>query len=120
MVCFASLALVIVFARKMSAQKNSFTSKITSGTRKFQMAILNQEIKMNDPLVFRVVAHVYMNPFYGQWVIHLAIFDFSLACEMLKLGSHAYPIIPLRSPHHTTCTTVLKRFTPSLSVTVRA
>ena len=75
------------------------------------MAILNQEIKMNDPLVFRLVAYRYRNRFYGQWVIHLAIFDFSLACEMLQ----GLPHHPLRSPR-TICTTVQKRFTPSLSL----
>jgi hypothetical protein len=70
---------------------------------------------MNDPLVFHLEAHEYRNPFYGQWVIHLAIFDLSLACKIVKLGSNVYPIIPLGSPR-TTCTTVQKRFTPSLSV----
>ena len=81
------------------------------------MAILNQEIKMNDPSLFRSIAYGYINPFDGWWVIHLAIFDFSLACEMLKSGSHAYHYPPSRSPR-TMCTTALKRFTPSLSVTV--
>jgi hypothetical protein len=112
-VYFASFAIVIFFKLKMIGKKNSFNSKITSGTPKFQMAILNQEIKINDQLAFLLVAHVYMNPFYRQWVIHLAIFDFSLACEMLKSGSHAYHYPPLRSPR-TMCTTSLKRFMPIL------
>ena len=67
------------------------------------MAILNQEIKMNDPSLFRSIAYGYINPFDGWWVIHLAIFDFSLACEMLKSGSHAYHYPPKRSPR-TVCT----------------
>ena len=79
------------------------------------MAILNQEIKMNDPSLFRSIAYGYMNPFDGWWVIHLAIFDFSLAYEMLKSGSNVYHRMGLRSPR-TMCTVVQKRFIPSLSV----
>ena len=79
------------------------------------MAILNQEIKMNDPSLFRSIAYGYINPFDGWWVIHLAIFDFSLAYEMLKSGSNVYHRMGLRSPR-TMCTAVQKRFIPSLSV----
>jgi hypothetical protein len=104
----------------MIGKKILFTSKITSRIPKFQMVILNQEIKMNDPLVFRLVASGYRNPFYGQWVIHLAIFNFSLACEMLKSGSHVYQYHypPTRSPR-TMCTTALKRFIPILSLLIQ-
>jgi hypothetical protein len=68
--------VIAFFAYKMIGKKNSFTRKMSSRTPKLQMAILNQQIKMNDPLVFRLVAHGYRNSFYGQWVIHLTIFDF--------------------------------------------
>jgi hypothetical protein len=80
--CFTSVILLLR-AHRIS-NKNSFTSKITSGTPKFQMAILNQEIKMKYPLKYLLIAHGYRNPFYIEWVFHYAIFYFPLAREILK------------------------------------
>ena len=87
-VSLASHQLQFLRAHHIS-NKNSFTSKITSGTPKFQMAILNQEIMIPHPLKqpkYLLIAHGYRNPFYIQWVSYHAIFYLSLAREILKFA----------------------------------
>ena len=74
------------------------------------MVILNQEIMITHPLKFLIVAYGYRNPFYIEWVSYHAIFDFSLACEILKSGSNLYHRVMFLVPVQTvqkvqTCTT---------------
>jgi hypothetical protein len=88
--------------------KNSFTSKITSGTSKFQVPILNQKIMITHPLKFLIVAYRYRNPFYIEWVSYHTIFEFSLTHEILKLGSNLYHRLVFRSHHSSFIQTVQK------------